>query len=78
MAFPTTMNDGITDSITESSLAVIGAVPAVATANLMIATSDALALAAHNASDAQRQGNQLAQTVTTLGIDLLRKLMPKG
>lgn len=78
MAFPTATNDAVSDSVSQTGFGVIGAVPAVATANLMTATSDALALAAHNATYAQQQTNALAQTVTTVGVAILNKLKPKG
>lgn len=76
MAFPIPQDD-ITDSVTQSSVAVLGMAPAVATANLMVATSDALALAAHNATEAQQRGAQIAQASTLLGVAILQSLTPK-
>ena len=78
MAFPTAVNGAASDSVSQVGVDVLGAVPAVATANLMTATSDALALAAHNASYAQQQTNMLAQTVTTVGVKILNSVAPKG
>lgn len=78
MAFPTAVNGGASDSVSQVSVDVLGAVPAVATANLMTATSDALALAAHNATYAQQQTNDLARTVTTVGTKIINSFAPKG
>jgi len=78
MAYPTAVNDQTTDSIAEAGVAVLGVVPAVATANLMSATSDALALAAHNATSAQQQMNTLASTATVVGVAILNSVKPKG
>ncbi|MBF0275594.1 MAG: RebB family R body protein, partial [Nitrospinae bacterium] len=54
MAFPTTVNSQITDSVTQANVKVLGDAPAVSTGNLMIATSQALANAAHNATSNQQ------------------------
>jgi hypothetical protein len=66
-----TVNDQITDSVTEINTAVLGNAPAIALANLYQATAQALANAAHNATVAQQQGNILAQAVTTQGVNML-------
>ncbi len=71
MAFPTAVNDQITDSVSQANLKVLGDAPATALANLYQATAQALANAAHNASSAQQQTNILAQAATTLGVQLL-------
>ena len=49
MAFPTSVNDQITDSITQTSVQTLGSAPAVAMGNLYQATAQALSNAAHNA-----------------------------
>lgn len=66
-----TVNNQITDSITEVNTEIIGSAPATALANLYQATAQALANAAHNATVAQQQGNILAQAVTTQGVNML-------
>ncbi len=71
MAFPTSVNSQITDSVTQSNTKVVGDAPAVAMGNLYQATSQALANAAHNAAMAQQQNNILAQAVTTMGVSML-------
>lgn len=71
MAFPTAVNNQITDSVTQANLEVLGASPAVALGNLYQATAQALANAAHNATTAQQQNSITAQASTTMGITTL-------
>jgi len=73
MAFPTPVNDLITDSVAQSSLGTIGMAPSVALADLYQAQAQALALAAHNAVFAQQQMNVTAQAVTAAGVALILK-----
>lgn len=68
MAFPTHVNDQITDSVTQANLEVLGVAPAVAMGNLYQAVAQALANAAHNATAAQQQMYITAQAVTTAGV----------
>lgn len=74
MAFPTSVNSQITDSVTQSNVKVLGDAPAVAMGNLYQATAQALANAAHNATTAQQQTNITAQAATTMGVALLYSL----
>jgi len=74
MAFPTAVNDQITDSVTQSNTKVLGDAPAVAMGNLYQATAQALANAAHNATTAQQQNNITAQATTTMGVATLYSL----
>lgn len=55
MAFPTAVNDQITDSITQSNVKVLADAPAMAMGNLYQATAQALSNAAHNATTAQQR-----------------------
>lgn len=71
MAFPTFVNDMITDSITQVNTKVLGDAPAIAMGNLFQATAQALANAAHNATSAQQQTNVTAQAATTMGVTTL-------
>jgi len=75
MAFPTAVNDQITDSVTQSNVMVVGSAPAVALGNLFQATAQALANAAHNATNAQQQTQILAQAATTMGVTTLYSLV---
>ena len=71
MAFPTAVNDQITDSVTQANTKVLGDAPAVAVGNLYQATAQALANAAHNATNAQQQSYVTAQSATTMGVTTL-------
>lgn len=71
MAFPTAVNNQITDSVTQANVKVLGDAPAIAMANLYQATAQALANAAHNATMAQQQMNMTAQAATVMGVATL-------
>ncbi|MEM7244839.1 MAG: RebB family R body protein [Acidobacteriota bacterium] len=71
MAFPTSVNNQITDSVTQANLKNLGDSPAIATSNLFIATSQALANAAHSATSHLAQTWVTAQAATTQGVSTL-------
>ena len=77
MAYPTAVNSKTTDSITQANLGVLGVAPAVAMGDLYVATSQALATAANNASQAQQQTSIMAQSATNVGTALLNSLAAK-
>ncbi|SFS20775.1 Killing trait domain-containing protein [Granulicella pectinivorans] len=64
MAFPTSVNNQITDAVTQAGVKVIGDAPALALAFFYQATAQAMANAAHNATSAQQNAQILAQAVT--------------
>ncbi len=74
MAFPTSVNNQITDSVSQVNVKVLGDAPAIAMGNLYQATAQALANAAHNATAAQHQTNIMAQAATTMGVAILYSL----
>lgn len=74
MAFPTAVNDQITDTVTQVNTQSLAISPAVAMGNLYQATAQALANAAHNATMAQQQMYVTAQAATTAGVALLYSL----
>ena len=74
MAFPTSVNNQITDSVTQANVQVLGDAPANAMGNLYQATAQALGNAAHNTTTAQQQTNVMAQAATTQGVALLYSL----
>ena len=74
MAYPTSVNNQITDSVTQANVQVLGDAPAIAMANLYQATAQALANAAHNATTNQQQANVTAQAATTMGVATLYSL----
>ncbi len=71
MAYPTAVNNQITDSVTQANVKVLGDAPAMALSMLYQATAQALANAAHNATTAQQQTNILSQSVTALCVKTL-------
>jgi hypothetical protein len=68
MAFPTAVNDQVTDSVSQVNTKVLGDSPAIAMGNLFVATSQALSNAAHNATNNQQQSYVTMQTSTTQGV----------
>ena len=74
MAFPTSVNDQITDSVTQSNVKVLGDAPAMAMGNLYQASSQALGNSAHNATTSQQQTNVTAEAATTMGVAMLYSL----
>jgi hypothetical protein len=71
MAFPTSLNSQITDSVSQVNTTVLGDAPAMAVGNLMVVTSQALSNAAHNATNNQNQSYVTMQTATNQGISTL-------
>ena len=71
MAFPTALNNQITDSVSQVNTKVLGDAPAVAMDNLFVATSQALSNAAHNATNNQQQSYVVMQAATTQGLSTL-------
>jgi hypothetical protein len=70
MAYPTAVNSQITD-LAQPNTPVLGNAPAIAMGNLFLATSQALATAAHNATNSQQQQNANMQSTTTQGVSTL-------
>ena len=71
MAFPTAINDQITDSVSQVNTKVLGDAPAVAMGNLCVATGQALSNAAHNATNSQQQSYVTMQASTTQAVATL-------
>ena len=74
MAFPTSVNDQITDSVTQTNVKTLGDAPAVAMGNLFQASGQALGNSAHNVTTSLQQTNVTAQAATTMGVALLYSL----
>ena len=74
MAFPTSLNSQITDSVTQANTKVLGDSPALSLSNLYVATSQALSNAAHNAASHQQQTYLTTQAATTQGVATLLTL----
>lgn len=71
MAFPTAVNDQITDSVTQTNVKVLAEAPAMAMGNLYQAAAHSMGLAFENAVSAQQQSNVTAQAATTMGVSTL-------
>ena len=68
MAFPTAVNDQITDSVTQSDVSVVGCAPATAMGNVYQSTAHALGLAMQNAVANQQQSNTVASAAVSSGV----------
>nr|WP_262689416.1 RebB family R body protein [Kordiimonas aestuarii] len=73
MAYPTSVNDQITDSVTQSNVKVVGEAPAMAMGSLYQAMSHATGVMFENAVSAQQQMNVAAEAATTLAVSTLLK-----
>lgn len=75
MAYPTTVNDQITDSVTQDGLSVQGNSPALVLAALNNAFVQSLALSLQNAVTAQQQTSILSQAAIAAA---MQKLLERG
>ncbi|PCK32185.1 RebB family R body protein [Pseudoalteromonas piscicida] len=74
MAFPTAVNNQITDSISQANTGTLNDSPALATSKLMVAVSQALSNAAHNAASGQESNNITAQAALVQGVNTLQSV----
>ena len=63
-----TVNEQITDAVTQSNVKVVGEAPAMALGNVYQSAAHSTGLMFENAVNAQSQQNILAQTATTQGV----------
>ncbi len=68
MAFPTAVNNQITDAVTQSNVKVIGEAPAMAMGTIYQSMAQAAGILFQNAVAAQQQQNTLAQAATNQGV----------
>ncbi len=68
MAFPTAVNDQITDAVTQSNIKVIGEAPAFAMGAIYQSIAHSTGILFENAVAAQQQQNTLAQAAATQGV----------
>jgi hypothetical protein len=68
MAFPTAVNDQITDAVTQSNVKVIGEAPAFAMGALYQSLAHSTGILFANAVAAQQQMNTLAQAAANQGV----------
>ena len=71
LAYPTAVNNQITDSVTQANVEVLGNAPAMAMANLYQATAQALGNSAHSATISGQQNSMAAQAATVMGVTTL-------
>lgn len=74
MAFPTSVNPQIIDAVRQDNIRVVAEAPAIALGNLFVSTSQALANAAHNATNNQQQSYVTMQAATTQAVATLLSL----
>jgi hypothetical protein len=71
MAFPTSVNDQITDAVTQSNVKVLGDAPSIAMGAIYQATAHAAGIAAENAVANQQSVNELGIAVVTRCVNAL-------
>ncbi len=78
MAYPTAVNNQITDSVTQPNVLVLGLAPALAASVLYQAVAQAMGNAASNSTVAQQQGNILFNAVAATGCAIVYAQKPAG
>ena len=68
MAFPTTVNDQITDAVTQSNVKVVGEAPAMALGSIYQTMAHSTGILFENAVAAQQQQNTLTQAAANQGV----------
>ncbi len=68
MAFPTSVNNQITDAVTQSNVKVVGEAPAMAMGSLYQTMAHSTGILFENATASQQQQNTLAQAATNMGV----------
>jgi hypothetical protein len=68
MTFPTSVNDQITDAVTQSNVKVVGEAPAMAMGSIYQTMAHSTGILFQNAVSAQQQQNTLAQAATNQGV----------
>ncbi len=71
MAFPTHVNDLITDAVTQANVKVVAEAPAMALSNLYQSLGQSMAMMAQSGMSAQQQTAVTAQAATTMGVSTL-------
>ncbi|MGQ5522751.1 RebB family R body protein [Chitinimonas sp. PSY-7] len=68
MAFPTSVNDQITDAVTQSNVKVLGEAPAMAMGSMFQTMAHSTGILFENAVSAQQQQNTLTQAASNMGV----------
>ncbi|MCD0247642.1 RebB family R body protein [Xanthomonas melonis] len=68
MAFPTAVNEQVTDAVTQSNVKVVGEAPAIAVGSIYQSLAHSTGILFQNAVAAQQQQNTLAQAAANHGV----------
>ncbi|MEI2456829.1 RebB family R body protein [Lysobacter firmicutimachus] len=68
MAYPTAVNNQITDAVTQSNVKVVGEAPAFAMGSMFQAAAHSTGILFENAVSAQQQQNSLSQAAANQGV----------
>ena len=68
MAYPTPVNDQITDAVTQSNVKVLGDAPAMAMGSIYQSMAQSTGILFENATSSQQQLNIAAQAATNQGV----------
>lgn len=68
MAYPTSVNNQITDAVTQSNVKVIGEAPAIALGSLFQTMAHSTGVLFENSASAQQQQNTLSQAAANMGV----------
>ena len=68
MSFPTSVNDQITDAVTQSNVKVLAESPAMALGSMYQTMAHSTGVLFENAISAQQQQNTLSQAATNMGV----------
>ena len=71
MAFPTSINSQITDSVTQSNVEVLASAPAQAMGSLYQSAAQSIGMSLQNAVSGHQNGQTIAQAVTSKSVELL-------
>ncbi|HEV2273068.1 MAG TPA: RebB family R body protein [Acidobacteriaceae bacterium] len=78
MAYPTAVNNQITDSVSQSDVLTLGASPAMAASMLYQAVAQAMGNAANNATVLQQQGSMVIMAVASTACAVIFAQKPKS
>jgi Killing trait len=68
MTFPTTVNDQITDAVTQANVKVLAEAPAMAMGSMFQTMAHSTGILFQNAVSAQQQQNTLTQAAANMGV----------
>ncbi len=78
MAYPTPVNNQITDSVSQAGVMTLGSAPAMAAAMLYQGIAQSMVIAANNASMLQQQGSNITMAISSTACAIIMSLKPKS